>query len=140
VKNTTNVTIEERRKLGKFETPKHIARFIAKWAIRKNDDLILEPCIGSSILLFEAIQRLEQFHTSSKAFQNVYGVDIDSVAVESVIEKLGLDQRISPNFICMDFLRTTPNKELPFVDVVICNPPYTRHQHLDQDYKEEIAA
>jgi len=139
VKNTTSVTIEEQRKLGKFETPRRIARFIVKWAIRKADDIILEPCIGSGILFFEAIQQLEQFHVSGEVFKNVYGVDIDSTAVESVIEKLGLDPSINSNIVCMDFLRATPNKELPLVDVVICNPPYTRHQHLDEDYKKEIA-
>lgn len=139
MKNTTNVAIEEQRKLGKFETPKCIAEFIVKWAIRKGDDLVLEPCIGSGMLFFEAIQQLEQFHVSGETFRNVYGVDIDSIAVKSVVEKLGLDLKIDSNIICMDFLRTTPDKELPLVDVVICNPPYTRHQQLDQDYKEEIA-
>ncbi|UCE16443.1 MAG: N-6 DNA methylase [Candidatus Bathyarchaeota archaeon] len=139
VKNTTNVAIEEQRKLGKFETPKHIAKFIVKWAIRKRDDLVLEPCVGSGILFFEAIQQLKQFHTSGDALKNVYGVDIDSVAVENVGKKIGPDLSVNSNVIHMDFLRTIPNKELPLVDVVICNPPYTRHQHLDQDYKKEIA-
>lgn len=137
--NTANVAIEERRKLGKFETPRNIAKFIVNWAIRKADDLILDPCIGSGILFFEAIQQLEQFHVSSEAFRNVYGVDIDSVAVENVIKKLGRDQSSNSNIICMDFLRMVPKEELPLVDVVICNPPYTRHQHLNQDYKKKIA-
>ncbi|MDH5495546.1 MAG: N-6 DNA methylase, partial [Candidatus Bathyarchaeota archaeon] len=137
---TIDVTIEEQRKLGKFETPKRIAEFIVKWAIRKGDDLILEPCIGSGVLLFEAIQQLERFHLSyNEACRNIYGVDIDSVAVKNVIEKLGQDQIVNSNIICMDFLETTPIKDLPLVDVIICNPPYTRHQYLDEDYKEEIA-
>jgi len=139
VKNTTNATIENQRTLSKFETPKCIAEFIVRWAIRKHDDLVLEPCIGSGVLFFEAIQQLGQFHVSGETSGNVYGVDIDSVAVKGVKEKLGLDHGLNSNIICMDFLRTTPDKELPLVDVVICNPPYTRHQHLNRDYKEEIA-
>jgi len=139
VENTTIVAIEEQKRFGKFETPKNIAEFIAKWAIRKGDDLILEPCVGSGILLSEAIQQLKRFHASNEAFKNVYGVDIDSVAVRRVVEKLELDQSMSSNIICMDFLRTIPNKEIPLVDVILCNPPYTRHHYLEKDYKREIA-
>lgn len=134
-----DVAIEEQRKLGKFETPKRIAEFIVKWTIRKSDDLILEPCIGSGVLLFEAIQQLEEFQVSKRAFENIYGVDIDSTAVENAKAKLGLGHNESSNFICMDFLKTAPCEDIPLVDAVICNPPYTRHQDLEQDYKSEIA-
>lgn len=140
VKYTKNTSLEEKRKFGKFETPKYIARFIVKWAIRKGNDLILDPCVGSGILLFEAIQQLEQFCAPSKALKNVYGADIDSVAVENVVKKLRLDSSRSSNIICVDFLTTNPSGKndahnckgmLPLVDVVVCNPPYTRHQHAE---------
>ena len=148
MKCTKSASIEEQRKFGKYTTPKYIAGFIAKWAIRKGDDLVLDPCVGSGILLFEAIKQLEQFCAPSEARKNVYGTDIDLVAVENTISELGLDQSRSSNIICADFLKTNPNGKtdafnckwmLPLVDVVVCNPPYTRHHHLDQDYKKEIA-
>lgn len=140
MKHTTIITVEEQKKLGKYETPKNIAEFIVEWAIRSSNDLILEPCVGSGILFFKAIQQLERFQLSNmEACRRVYGVDIDSIAVKKITQKLDLEKIEKSNVICMDFLRTTPNKELPLVTAIICNPPYTRHQYLDEDYKEEIA-
>jgi adenine-specific DNA methylase len=136
---TIDITIEKQRKLGKFETPEPIAEFISRWAIRKGDDLVLEPCIGAGVLFFKAIQQLEEFQVSNRTSKNIYGVDIDFTAVENVKARLELGQRESSNLVCMDFLKTTPNIDIHLVDVVICNPPYTRHQDLEQNYKSEIA-
>lgn len=144
VKHTKSITLEERRKLGKFETPHRIAKFIVTWAIRKRDDVVLDPCTGLGILLFEAIQQLKKLGDSSEALNNVYAVDIDKLAVKNLTKKLGPSQ----NIIHADFLKVksprdasvlNSNTMLPLVDVVVCNPPYTRHQQLNHNYKEEIA-
>lgn len=53
--------------------------------------------------------------------------------------RLGLDKSNSSNLVCMDFLKATPSNDITLVDAVICNPPYTRHQNLEQSYKKDIA-
>lgn len=132
------------RKFGKFKTPCHIAKLMVKWTIRSRHDLILDPCAGSGILLYEAIEQLEDLGASGRISKNIYGVGIDPFATENVVDTLKQDE----NIFCADFLKIEPSKkifalkndtELPLVDGIVCNPPYTRHQQLSQHYKKEIA-
>lgn len=143
-----NESIEEQRKLGKFTTPRDIAKFITKWAIKDYNDIIFEPCIGSGNILYQVIEELEHYCSPTYILNNFYGLDIDPFAVDNIMKQIEIQYNEKPNIICADFLKMTPNKNinypnykgmLPLSTVILCNPPYTRHQLLDRDYKEEIA-
>jgi len=138
------MALEVKRKFGKFKTPAQIAQFMAKWSIRDRHDVVLDPCTGSGILLYEAIRRLEDLGASGGISKNIYGVDIDPFAIENLANTL----KLHGNIFRADFLKVKPAKsifvseseaKLPLVDVIICNPPYTRHQQISRYRKEEIA-
>jgi adenine-specific DNA methylase len=131
--------IKERRRLGKFETPQHIARFITRWAIKSGNEIVLEPCIGTGILLSNIIERIQEIQGSKAMLTNIHGVDIDQTAIDSAALNLGLDDAQKSKLICMDFLEAMPNRDIPLVDAVICNPPYSKHQLIERNYKNRIA-
>jgi len=137
------MALEVQRRFGQFKTPVVIAKFMVRWAIRSHRDIVLDPCTGSGILLHEAIKRLKELGASGRIFKNIYGVDIDPFVTENLASTLGLHESI----FCADFLKLRPsgdgsvaenNSELPLVNAVVCNPPYTRHQQFSQRYKKEI--
>jgi adenine-specific DNA-methyltransferase len=47
----------ERKARGAFFTPAEITRFLAKWAIRRTDDTLLEPACGEAAFLLSAAER-----------------------------------------------------------------------------------
>jgi len=78
---------EERHKLGQFYTPPAICELIAKWAIRKQDDLILDPGVGSGGFLLWAYRTLLKLKTgkdtlpASKAVVDATGHDAELLKV-----------------------------------------------------------
>lgn len=138
----------ERESIGdlcQITTPTEIARFIVKWAIRKCDDIILDPCVGTGKLYFECIKRFKDLCAYTNPIENIYCVDIDPTIIKKLKNKLNNKYRGHYNIFCNDFLKMSPGIDainfdniLPLVDAIVCNPPYARHQLLSQSYKEEI--
>jgi len=138
---------EERRRLGEFYTPKPIAEFMVKWAVKGLSDSILDPCVGSGTFLIEALYRLEALgRTTCEASSQLYGVDINPLAVlMTTINILRRAPNARPHILLADFLKMSPLTVLTMgfnraaFDAIVCNPPYTRHHELLPSYKEEIA-
>lgn len=137
----------ERRRLGEFYTPKPIAEFMVKWALRRRDDCVLDPGVGSGTFLMEALHRLEALGSDAcRAASQLYGVDINPLAVlMATINILSRVPDAKPHIFLADFLGLNHltmrclGFERTAFDVVVCNPPYTRHHELLPPYKEAIA-
>jgi len=149
-----------RRPLGQFWTPWPIAELMARWAIRSPSDRVLDPGFGSGVLLMAAAERLRT--TGYLAGTEISPV-LFLVALANLL--LTPARNLKLNLRCEDFILphcaatqavgeqtssyTGRNVQLslpgmdrmpeaPFkgpFDVVVCNPPYTRHHHLPDDYK-----
>jgi len=113
-----------RKERGAFFTPDEITRFIAHWAIRKADDLVMEPSAGDAAFLVAAVARLRELATDCDAPPVVDGVEIHAhsakVARQRVLEAGG-----KANVRHSDFFAIEPE---PVYDTVIGNPPYIRYQ------------
>ncbi len=113
-----------RKVRGAFFTPDEITRFVANWAIRTPDDLVLEPSAGDAAFLVAAVARLRQLTPGIDARPTVDGVEIHAhsarVARQRVHEANG-KARIRHS----DFFSVEPE---PVYDTVIGNPPYIRYQ------------
>jgi len=83
---------EERHQLGEFYTPHGVAELIAKWCIRSQSDIVLDPGSGSGTFLVEAYRRLYEINTGRKLegfaeedihkqiIEQLYAIDIDEFA------------------------------------------------------------
>jgi len=113
-----------RKERGAFFTPDEITRFIAHWAIRKADDLVMEPAAGDAAFLVAAVDRLRELAPGSDAQPIVDGVEIHAhsakVARQRVLKAGG-----KANVRHSDFFAIEPE---PVYDTVIGNPPYIRYQ------------
>ncbi|WP_206169395.1 HsdM family class I SAM-dependent methyltransferase [Variovorax gossypii] len=113
-----------RKERGAFFTPDEITRFIAHWAIRKADDLVMEPSAGDAAFLVAAVDRLRELAPGSDAQPIVDGVEIHAHSAKVARQRV-LDAGGQANVRQSDFFAIEPE---PVYDTVIGNPPYIRYQ------------
>lgn len=120
----TNDTPALRKERGAFFTPDNITRFIADWAIRSPDDLVLEPAAGDAAFLVAAIERLRNLSTDTTVVPTVDGVEIHETSVRIAhqrVQEAGGQATIEH----CDFFLVDPR---PVYDAIIGNPPFIRYQ------------
>jgi adenine-specific DNA-methyltransferase len=111
---------------GAFFTPAVVSRFLAEWAVRSPQDLILEPSCGEAAFLLAAVDCLRSMGSEVSDSQ-LFGIDIhaDSIkAAETFLRESGIS---TPHLGQGDFFDLTP---APGFDAVIGNPPYIRYQQF----------
>ncbi|WP_240785654.1 Eco57I restriction-modification methylase domain-containing protein [Rahnella sp. CJA17(1/100)] len=116
-------SLEMRKELGAYYTPRVLSQIMSDWAIRDNSDRILEPSFGGCGFLESCEQTLIKLG-SCNPLSNLFGIDVDIKAFEALKNKFSFNI-LSEQFILNDFINVEPGsfgaKEY---DVVIGNPPY----------------
>lgn len=125
-----------RRPHGQFQTPFSAADVMAAWLLAEPTKTLFDPGVGTGRLLFRAGLR-------EGAKPECYvGLDIDGMCV--VMAQLNLRVRgIEPSVHKADFLLDDAVlARLGLVarppDAVIANPPFSRHQSLDAERKDQL--
>ena len=113
-----------RKERGAFFTPDEITRFIASWAIRHPDDLVLEPSAGDAAFLVAAVDRLRSLSRDQDASPTVNGIEIHAPSVFIARQRIR-EAGGKPEIRHSDFFMVAP---APLYDTVIGNPPYIRYQ------------
>jgi len=120
----------ERNRLGQFATPGALAREIAEyarrlWGSRRERIRFLDPAVGTGAFYSALLTAFP-----SPAVEAATGVEIDrelAAAARALWGDVGL------NVVDADFTRLDPPPER--FNLVLTNPPYVRHHHLDAVYK-----
>jgi len=137
---------------GGYYTPKPIADFLARWAIRSSSSQVLEPSCGDGILLESALQTLIK-HGAAKqeAVKLVHGVELDNEERLKTLERIRkLGFPTDPSIIhhgdffayCRehltdeDLLAFCDDREPRFFNVAIGNPPFIRYQNFPEDQRK----
>ncbi|WP_330926638.1 Eco57I restriction-modification methylase domain-containing protein [Candidatus Sororendozoicomonas aggregata] len=120
-------TLEERNVLGQFSTPIALANDIlahAKKIMPKHEKIrFLDPAIGTGSF-YSALSSVFQ----PKAIQVATGFEIDEhygKPSTALWKDAGLDYQLG------DFTVQTPPSEDDRYNLIICNPPYVRHHHIN---------
>ncbi len=129
-------SLRDRNRLGQFATPNALAVDIARyvrtlWGPRKGGIRFADPAIGSGSFFSAALQVF-----GSKRIEGALGIEIDPGFAKTARElwaDFGLD------VVCGDFTlvvdgrssRSAPN-------LILANPPYVRHHHLDREAKRRL--
>lgn len=124
-------TIDDRRRMGQFATPNELAVSILKETCRYlpaggKKLNILEPAMGTGSFVSAAISVLEGRVNSITGYE----LDTDFHAASSE-----LWAETCVNSIHGDFTRATP---VPEHDLVLSNPPYSRHHFLSAAEKRRL--
>lgn len=129
---------EQRNRRGQFATPPLLAREIAQYLrIAAGDHLpnlsFADPAFGSGSLYAAALAEF-----GAERIVSAIGIEIDedlcSIA-RTVWAETGLQVVCGD---CVSFL--TNNNYLPTPNLIIANPPYVRHHHLDLATKRRLQA
>lgn len=120
----------DRKARGAFFTPPELCDYIASWAIRSADDIILEPSCGEAAFLLSAGAKLDALTSAGRTgVGRLHGVELhaaSAAAAHDLVAGVGLDAEIT----VADFFNVEPE---PQFDVVIGNPPYVRYQDFSGD-------
>jgi adenine-specific DNA methylase len=113
-----------RKERGAFFTPDEITRFVAEWAIRGADDLVMEPSAGDAAFLVAAVARIRDLASDPNTRPIVDGVEIHAHSARVArtrVQAAGGRAQIRHS----DFFAVEPE---PVYDTVIGNPPFIRYQ------------
>ena len=122
----------DRNRLGQFSTPTALAREIVAHGIRlvPRDESIrfFDPAFGTGA--FYSALRSE---VSVECIESAIGIEIDrhyGLPARELWKGHSLDIRIG------DFIKASPKGRK--ANLLICNPPYIRHHHLDAERKADL--
>jgi adenine-specific DNA-methyltransferase len=134
--------LESAQKLrGGYYTPKLVADFLARWALRHADTMALEPSCGDGNISVAAAERLIALGARpGDVTERLTSIELDGEEAEKSAHRLralgvGIADApvINTDFFsyCRDMaLRTTR------FDAVIGNPPFIRYHHFDERYRK----
>lgn len=127
-------TSEERNQLGQFATPPLLAEDILQYAkglIREEAPNLrfLDPAIGTGSF-YSALRKV----FTSQDIEAAVGVELDP-AFAAVARSLWADTGL--NVVEADFTRERP-PETKLYNLIVSNPPYVRHHHLEPTAKEHL--
>jgi adenine-specific DNA-methyltransferase len=125
----------ERNRLGQFATPNalavDIARYVAKLIGRKKMSIrFADPAVGSGSFFSAAVT------VFGERINSAVGVELDSAFYDAACD-LWADTGLQ--VVRGDFTRLVENGSCsPAPNLILANPPYVRHHHLDREDKERL--
>lgn len=132
----TRKSAADRNRLGQFATPNALAVDIARYVesvIGQTKDSIrfADPSIGSGSFFSAALSVF-----GSKRIDSAVGIELDPAFADAA-RNLWADAGLE--VVCGDFTRVVANSSyLPAPNVILANPPYVRHHHMDREDKERL--
>ncbi|MHA1506786.1 MAG: HsdM family class I SAM-dependent methyltransferase [Candidatus Asgardarchaeia archaeon] len=157
---------KERHTLGQYYTRSDVVDLIVGFCVRNADDVVLDGACGAGTFLVRAYMRkktLNPLKTHEELLEELYGIDIAKFPAHLATINLAVRDLSSemnyPRIIMSDFFDVKVGTEIsplgggyqyevrplnleklrieiPEVDAVIMNPPYTR-QEIMEDISEE---
>ena len=109
---------------GAFYTPRELADYLTRWAIRTPNDSVVEPSCGEAVFLEAAWAELRARGRSTAPPIAIHGYEIDKTASEAareLVSTTGAPAVIEHG----DFFDVVPSAD---ADAVVGNPPYVRYQ------------
>lgn len=137
-KNSITATTDSPQKLrGGYYTPKPIADFICRWAIRSTDEKVLEPSCGDGNFVEAAITRFLDLGLGPEELHgHIQGIELmeeEAAKAKARAASFGLNSTTIVNSDFFRFVRDLP--EGATYDVVIGNPPFIRYQNFPEQHR-----
>lgn len=126
----TDPTPEKRR--GGYYTPRPLADFLVRWAVRSPSDRALDPACGEAVFLEAVTARLQELGQVPNDSQ-VVGYELDEKAAEYA-------QRVAPNSRVKRtdfFVEDVGSNKF---DAVVGNPPYIRYHYFSGETRTRALA
>lgn len=122
----------EPKRLGAIYTPRSLADFLVRWAVRAASDRVLDPACGEAVFLESIVARLCEFSQVPRPGQLV-GYEVDAAAARHA-------NGVAPAATVVegDFFSQTARQ--PQYEAVVGNPPYVRYHYFSGDVRARALA
>lgn len=124
----------DRNILGQYSTPFSLADEVIKSSLKYLTDInkinFLDPAFGTGVF-YSALK--ENINTNF----NTTGFEIDK-SYANASKKLWEQKNVK--ILIADFFKVQIPKKEDKYNLIICNPPYVRHQHLTKEQKQNLQA
>lgn len=126
----------ERNRLGQFATPNalavDVARYVESFLVQTKGSIrFADPSVGSGSFFSAALSVFGQ-----KRIGSAIGIELDPAFADAA-RKLWADGGLE--VLLGDFTRIVANGSCPTApNVILANPPYVRHHHLNREDKERL--
>ncbi len=150
------IPFELRKFLAAYYTSNVVSEFLSYLTIKNAYVSIMDPACGSGTLLVSAYKRVKEINKSlehHQILQNIFGVDVSLFAGQLAGINLALQEPMNSldksqiSFIDIFKLEINTNQNtddfsftIPKIDILLGNPPFTRGDRLDSEYKDFLAA
>lgn len=144
------IPIEKRHDYGQVFTEKLLVDLLCELCVKYRDSHILDPACGTGSFLeaaYDKIWSLSQregvFLSHPQVLEHLHGVEISKFPIHLCAMRLALKDTTyasNPELKEKDFFKVTPNDVCgeEGVDVILCNPPYLRHEVIPRSEKSYI--
>lgn len=126
-------TARERNKLGQFATPADLARDVVSYGLSLLPPNVpirfLDPAVGTGAFYSALLATVNE-----RRIEKAIGVEIDphyGEPAKRIWAGSSLDYRMA------DFTKSVATTN-DSANLLICNPPYVRHHHIDVDHKKRL--
>ncbi|SIT94670.1 class I SAM-dependent methyltransferase [Pontibacter indicus] len=130
--------IDSNKLRGGYYTPKPIADFICRWAIRNTEERVLEPSCGDGNFIEAAIERFLDLGLNQENLHgHIQAVELIEEEAAKAKERAAVFGLNSTTILNSDFFRFV--RDLPedtTYDVVIGNPPFIRYQNFPEKHRD----
>lgn len=143
------IPFDLRKFLAAYYTSNVVGEFLSYLVIDNDQITIMDPACGSGTLLVSAYKRIKELKgclEHNQILQKLYGVDVSAFAAQLAIVNLVIQKPTDPWSSChidiIDFFRIGSGNngnmktQLREFDILLGNPPFTRGDRLDSDYKD----
>ncbi len=121
-------TAAQQKVLGAFYTADPVARFLVRWAVRRADDIVLDPSCGAGVFLQAATERIRDL---GNPHPRIWGVDVDPAAL-----RVSHVRSSEANLLEGSFFSLRAG-DVPPVTAVVGNPPFIRYQTFNGKLRAE---
>lgn len=123
---------------GGYYTSASLADWLCAWAIRRADELVLEPSCGDGSFLEAAAHRLGELGVKGADRANqLFGVEILRDEADKARERLAREVgfRAADVVETSDFFAWWKRADRPLFDAVVGNPPFIRYQSFPEPHR-----
>lgn len=122
---------------GGYYTPSPIAQFICSWAIKNNNDMVLEPSCGDGNFIEAAIQRFSELGINgADLYGRIKGIELIPEEAQKATQRASRFGLNGDTIINNDFFSFISNQKGISYNSIIGNPPFIRYQNFPPKHRD----
>lgn len=136
----TKLPADPQKLRGGYYTPKPVAEFLVRWAVRTGRERVLEPSCGDGNFVLPLTERIRSLVPQGRATAapRVVAVEVEPGELTKAQLRLASSSgaRVPVEWIGDDFFHAYPALREQGVDVVVGNPPFIRFQYFREESRD----